>query len=242
MTDGWYRSAMPTPTPTPTPTATPILIEIVGVVGATPWWGVPVIAGLFLLTGGFLTFLFTRSNDARKAAREQAATWSEDLLDRGARLLDAADTVRSLGLLSLNRTSSQFAQLVSTSGKVAAEAIVVSSRRVALVMPPEWQDDLNELVVWTMMIVTPPFQNEGQLFALQKQLEATRTFESRLRKLRRLAPLRRGDSDHSWLPEMAEKSMATLAEEIERESAGPGVRSPSRGTAPKPGPEPEVTA
>ncbi|WP_156997203.1 hypothetical protein [Agromyces aureus] len=188
----------------------------------------PVIAGVFLLTGGFLTFLFTRSNEDRKAAREQAATWREDLLDRGAHLLDAADTVRSLGLLSLNRTSSQFAQVVVTRGKAAAEELVLKSRRVALVMPSDWEEDLQAVVAWTTMVITPPFQNEGQLFALQKQLEAIRTLESRLRQLRRLAPLKRGDSDHSWLPDMAEKAMASLKEEVARESAVPGEGRPPK--------------
>ncbi len=215
--------------PSPTPTPIPILIDIVGEGISAPWWGVPVIAGLFLITGGFLTFLFTRSNDDRNASREQAAAWNEDLLDRGAQLLDAADAVRGLGLLSLNRTSSQFAQLVNTRGMAAAEEIVLKSRRVALVMPPDWQSDLKDLVGWTTMVITPPFQNEGQLFALQKQLEATRAFENRLRLLRRLKPLEQKDTDHSWLPDMAEKSMASLEEEIARESASPAEDGQSQG-------------
>lgn len=189
----------------------------------------PVIAGLFLLAGGLLTFLFTRSNDDRKASREQTAAWNEDLLDRGAQLLDAADAVRGVGLLSLNRTSSQFARVVSTRGMAAAEELIPKSRRVALVMPPDWESDLKDLVGWTTMVITPPFQNEGQLFALQKQLEATRAFENRLRRLRRLEPLEQKDTDHSWLPDMAEKSMASLEEEIARESAWPAEDGRTKG-------------
>ena len=42
-----------------------------------PWWGVPVVAGSFLLGGAVLGFLFNRANDKRKAKLEADIRWHE---------------------------------------------------------------------------------------------------------------------------------------------------------------------
>jgi len=42
-----------------------------------PWWGVPVVAGSFLLGGAILGFLFNRANDKRRAKLEADIRWHE---------------------------------------------------------------------------------------------------------------------------------------------------------------------
>lgn len=49
-------------------------------VGA-PWWGVPVVAGAFLLLGAILGFLFNWFLEGRKQKRELRARWDANLLD-----------------------------------------------------------------------------------------------------------------------------------------------------------------
>lgn len=48
---------------------------------AAPWWGVPVIAGGFLVLGAFLAFVFNLIQDNRRAAREKAQRWDQNVLD-----------------------------------------------------------------------------------------------------------------------------------------------------------------
>lgn len=39
-----------------------------------PWWGVPTVAGLFLIIGGVLSFLSTNLSDKRKALQAEEST------------------------------------------------------------------------------------------------------------------------------------------------------------------------
>lgn len=61
-----------TPTPSPSP-----LLEQAATVAAAPWWGVPVVAGSFLVIGAVLGFWFNRLQDDRKAKREHDQRWYE---------------------------------------------------------------------------------------------------------------------------------------------------------------------
>lgn len=83
---------MPTPTPTPLPTPEPMLVEIVGGGGgdAAPWWGVPVIAGGFLVVGAVLGFFFNRWNEDRKAKREDARRWHDEVRTLAAQIILSA--------------------------------------------------------------------------------------------------------------------------------------------------------
>jgi hypothetical protein len=48
---------------------------------SAPWWGVPVIAGCFLLTGALVAFLSTAASDHRKLAREDRRQWDKEIRD-----------------------------------------------------------------------------------------------------------------------------------------------------------------
>lgn len=48
---------------------------------AAPWWGVPLIAGAFLLTGALIAFISTSVSDRRKLAREDRRQWDREIRD-----------------------------------------------------------------------------------------------------------------------------------------------------------------
>jgi len=73
-----------------TPSPSPAIAEVVAAIPA-PWWGVPVVAGSFLLVGALLGFLFNRSNEDRKAKREADIRWHRDIRVLVAELLKVGD-------------------------------------------------------------------------------------------------------------------------------------------------------
>lgn len=76
MIQGWLSlianlsPTSPAPAPVPTPTT-----------ASAPWWGVPVIAGIFLLSGALIAFLSTAASDRRKLAREDRRQWDKEIRD-----------------------------------------------------------------------------------------------------------------------------------------------------------------
>lgn len=81
----------------PSPSPTPILIQMVGGGDAAPWWGVPVVAGVFLLLGGVLGFVFNRINEDRKVKRERSERYHADVLSTCTQLVVHVDTVADRG-------------------------------------------------------------------------------------------------------------------------------------------------
>lgn len=67
--------------PDPTSTAVAVLTNA----SVAPWWGVPVIAGSFLLIGAVLGYFFNRAQDNRKAKREHAERWYDHVRALSAR-------------------------------------------------------------------------------------------------------------------------------------------------------------
>lgn len=55
-----------------------------------PWWGVPLMAGVFLLIGAVIAFLSTRASDSRKAKRDKAERIMIDTRSVGLEYLEAA--------------------------------------------------------------------------------------------------------------------------------------------------------
>lgn len=56
---------------------------------AAPWWGVPVIAGAFLILGGAIGFWSNWRLEARKQTRAEALRWDADIRQYAAELLGA---------------------------------------------------------------------------------------------------------------------------------------------------------
>ncbi|MGH8953694.1 MAG: hypothetical protein ACRDVF_01640 [Microbacterium sp.] len=58
-----------------------LLAQTGGTTDAAPWWGVPVIAGVFLLLGAVVGYFFNRLQDDRRAKREKLERWDQNLLN-----------------------------------------------------------------------------------------------------------------------------------------------------------------
>jgi len=87
----------------PTPSPSPLLVELVGQAGP-PWWGVPVLAGIFLLLGGFLGFLFNRINEDRKAKREHKARWHDQVRVLSSKAITSARAIYQASVDKTNAT------------------------------------------------------------------------------------------------------------------------------------------
>src|SRR5579885_1893176 len=68
-----------TGTPPPTPIGPMNVAD--AVVQAAPWWGVPLLAGTFLLLGAVIAFVSTYFSDRRKLAREDQRQWDKEIRD-----------------------------------------------------------------------------------------------------------------------------------------------------------------
>ncbi|MBV1778682.1 hypothetical protein KRR55_06090 [Paeniglutamicibacter sp. ABSL32-1] len=82
-------SMLPLPSPMPTP---PQVIVNMPDTGA-PWWGVPLLAGFFLLVGSMITFLSLRASDKRKAERDKAERIMMDTRSVGLEYLAAVEAL-----------------------------------------------------------------------------------------------------------------------------------------------------
>lgn len=92
----------------PTPSPSPSIADVADSASTAPWWGVPVIAGVFLLLGASLTFIYNTASERRRQSREdraearkQAQRWDDQLRELAAsaytvvmKLEDAADEMR----------------------------------------------------------------------------------------------------------------------------------------------------
>lgn len=69
------------PSPVPSAVAAP----------AAPWWGVPVVAGCFLIVGAVLGFFFNRLQDKHRADREKLQRWDQNVLGHTSRVVLLAE-------------------------------------------------------------------------------------------------------------------------------------------------------
>lgn len=82
---------MPTPSP---------LIEAAAASPA-PWWGVPVIAGSFLILGGVFGFASNWLLENRKQARAEAIRWDGDIREYVAEIIDLCRRITLVVLIEL---------------------------------------------------------------------------------------------------------------------------------------------
>ena len=69
-----------------------------------PWWGVPVVAGTFLLVGAVVGFFLNRLQESRKYEREREAVRLDLLRSTAAKLLSSVEAAESLGSDYAQRT------------------------------------------------------------------------------------------------------------------------------------------
>ncbi|WP_437770618.1 hypothetical protein [Arthrobacter sp. KNU40] len=71
------------------PSPPPVIINMPDT--GAPWWGVPLLAGIFVLIGALAAFLSTRASDRRKSKNEDARRYDEEIKNLGGKFLTNAD-------------------------------------------------------------------------------------------------------------------------------------------------------
>lgn len=183
----------------------------------SPWWGVPVIAGGFLILGGFLTFLFTRANEKKKYERERTDREIKEIVDQGAELLTAGNKMREIALLGLRGTVTEFARRLAKQGKPALDPFVLATNRFRLVVPLEMRELFEKYIAAVMVLFIPPFAAPGQQTAVELAAQRSNEMLDALRTLQGRKPfnITAGKMD---VPERAAKSTAMLMEEMIQEA------------------------
>jgi len=110
-----------------------------------PWWGVPAIAGGFLILGAILGFLFNSINERRKEKREDSKKWNDELRLEAAQLvtlahqlvLDAPD----LQSARTDMTDSEDIDLIKAYLQLSEEAVTKDDRAV----PPQHHDQADRV-------------------------------------------------------------------------------------------------
>lgn len=119
----------------PTPSPDPILIQMVGGGDSAPWWGVPAVAGAFLIIGAVLGFYFNRQQEKWKAKREDVRKWDDKILEKSAEYIQTADRLAALAETPHGREDSrQLARLRSDLDDL--------SSYLSLITPDELRDPL----------------------------------------------------------------------------------------------------
>ncbi|GAA1230106.1 hypothetical protein JOF42_000351 [Microbacterium phyllosphaerae] len=209
---------MPTPIPSPTPEMTRIVVDSAATGSEAPWWGIPVVAGCFLIIGSVLSFLFTRRNEDRKSERDARYQANQLLLDAGAELLAAGDLVHALGLKALPRSTAEFMDVLAAESYTVQKGFQVASRRFSFIMPNSYESDFKNYARHTFLLLVPPFDGPRQSVTLDKQQEASVALVGRMRELRGLDPLERVTMPLSDAVSLAKQAEEQVRSDIARES------------------------
>ncbi|WIB60218.1 hypothetical protein DEJ13_17535 [Curtobacterium sp. MCLR17_007] len=219
----------PTPTPSmtigPSPSPSHLFVELTNQPSAAPWWGVPVLAGCFLLLGGFLSYLLTRANDKTKFHRDRAERQLKEVVEAGASLLSTGDGLKELALLALPRNTAQFLAAVSGKIKPATEAFALAANAFSLVYPSTIKSEFDRYVLTTSVLLMPPYEKDGQIWALEEQGKAHVRLVNALRALEGREPIDVPQSNENLL-EDAQKIVGRLADDL-KQNANHGRHSAS---------------
>lgn len=71
-----------------------LLAQATGTTESAPWWGVPVVAGTFLIIGGVLGHQFNKRQEDRKAERALSERYMDQRLEHCSNLLEEARAVK----------------------------------------------------------------------------------------------------------------------------------------------------
>lgn len=91
--------------------------------GEAPWYGVPIIAGLFLIVGGLLSFAYAYSNENRKHERDLQRQWLFVLHEECSRLMEI---VYKIQRQASTRDNAEVGQLIRESFRVSIKLILIA--------------------------------------------------------------------------------------------------------------------
>ncbi|TFC63718.1 hypothetical protein E3O62_02505 [Cryobacterium sp. TMT2-15-1] len=173
---------------TPILSLSPLLQAAVAVMPA-PWWGVPIIAGSFLVIGAVLGYVSNSLQDTKKAKREQLRRWDQNVLDHTSRVIlltiqfiqDSGDHRRAVEIKPGEPLSSPISE--TTLSKLLATYESLSSELVSmrLVTTAEVRAQVNEVRdnSFLLLMATNVEQMHEDSTRLTKSLDA---LESTVRK------------------------------------------------------------
>jgi hypothetical protein len=173
----------------PTPSPDPLLIQVVGGGDGAPWWGVPVIAGGFLIVGGFLSYLWTRSNDKRRGDRERSDALTEELVELTAEFVALGSKFSTLAEKSLVTPLDEFLpELVHESTELIGQHSVLFNR-ARLVMPQSIQLAVQKYSAACISLTFPPFGESSMTPRMNNYVQSEQDLVNALRRLRGLTDL-----------------------------------------------------
>ena len=197
------------------PSPSPVVTEFFGAVPA-PWWGVPGVAGVFLLAGAVLGFVFNRANDKRRAARELQDSLNRETLDLAVEFLALSNRFTKLGQRSMSVPMETFLpQLVDQTSTMIEEHGVLFTK-FRLVMPSSLDPLVRKYAASTVALVIPPFDPDSMRMRLDYQSESQGKFINALRELRGLADLKAPiyEGAQARVEAFADRATAELAKHI----------------------------
>jgi hypothetical protein len=182
-----------------------------------PWWGVPVIAGGFLVVGAFLGFLFTRANDKRREKRLHHEAVAKETMDIAAEYIVFNQKFEMLAQRGLTVSIGEFLPILVDQSGPLIEQHNVFFTRLRLVMPDHLEKDLQAYSAATVFLVTPPFEPDIIRKKLDHQNRTGAAFIAALREVRGLAPLKHHVRAGGQLKkeELADRMTAELIRQLE---------------------------
>jgi len=172
------------------------LVEVIGGGDSAPWWGVPVIAGLFILLGGYLSYLWARSNEKRRLDSEHRHVLTTELMEFSAELIALGSKFSTLGERSLVTPLEEFLpELIDESTDLIAQHSIIFNR-FRLVMPQSIQKTVVTYSAACVSLTFPPFDEKTMTPRLNHYVQSEQALVNALRRLRGLTDLEiRGDLD-----------------------------------------------
>lgn len=80
----------------------------------SPWWGVPLFAGLFAVLGSLIAFTSTRASDKRRARREEKERIMSDSRTAAVDVIEAADSIEHLTLMQQTESRALASEQLTT--------------------------------------------------------------------------------------------------------------------------------
>jgi hypothetical protein len=121
-----------------------------------PWWGVPTIAGTFLLVGGLIgalvSFFSVRASDRRKAAREDEQRWHELVRTLSAGVFASAANIKELARENSELYEEGYDDTVPTKARVSSalwneqNAILEKASEISIIVPQSFTRALSDYV------------------------------------------------------------------------------------------------
>lgn len=172
-----------------TPYPSPVLVEVINSADNAPWYGVPAVAGVFLLLGGYLTYLLNRANEKRRIKTERDNALTEELMEHAAELIALGREFSALGQKTISTSLPEFfPELVERSTDLIGRHSVVYNR-FRLAMPQSIQNAVVAYSTACIALTVPPFDGPSMMMRLELHVRTEQELVNALRRLRGLTDL-----------------------------------------------------